>query len=89
MNISDYLNMGEMGMDGTGLKMGSRVNRITILILDAHRSVLGIVTKWEGKMVLRSAPMEGHITVRTIPLYWIKEGCHGQLGVTLMSLGEM
>ena len=45
--------------------------------------LLGIVTKWEGEMVLRNAPMEGHITVCTMPLYWRKERSHGRLGVTL------
>ena len=50
--------------------------------------VLGIVTKWEGKMVLKSAPMEGHITVSTMTLYWRKERGHGRLGVMLKSLGK-
>ena len=36
-------------------------------------SVLGIVAKWEGKIVLMSSPMEGHITVIMMPLYYIKE----------------
>ena len=58
MNIKDDLDMGEISMDGTGLKSGSCVNCITRLILDSHKSVLGIVEKREGKMVLRSAPME-------------------------------
>ena len=31
----------------------------------------------------------GHITVRTMPLYWRKERCHGRLGVTLKLLGKM
>ena len=51
--------------------------------------VLGIVANWEGKMVIRSDPMEGHITVRMIPLYWINGRGHGRLGVTLTSLGNM
>ena len=45
MNISDELDMGKMGMDRTGLKMGSRGNCITRLILDAYMSVLVIVIK--------------------------------------------
>ena len=69
--------------------MGSRGNCITRLILDAYRSVLVIVTKWERKMFLRSAPMEGHITVRTIPLYWREERGHRWLGVMLTLLGNM
>ena len=83
MNITDDLDMGEMGMGGTGLKMGSCGNCITILILYSYMSVLGIVIKWEVKMMLRSDPMEGHITVHTMPLYWRKERGHGRLGVTL------
>ena len=54
-----------------------------------HPSVLGIVTKWEGKMVLRSALMDVHITVRTMPLYCKTKKGHGQLAVTLTSLGKM
>ena len=50
--------------------------------------LLGIVTKWEGKMVLKSALMEGHITVSTMTLYWRKERGHGWLGVMLKSLGK-
>ena len=45
--------------------------------MDAHRSVLEIVIKWEGKMVLRITPMEGHIMICTMTLYWIKERGHG------------
>ena len=45
MNIPDDLDMGEIGMDATGLKKGSHINYITRLILDVHRSVLGIVAK--------------------------------------------
>ena len=52
--------------------MGSRGNCITELILDAYSSVLGIVTKWEGKVFLRNAPIEGHITISTMLLYWIE-----------------
>ena len=40
--------------------------------------MLGIVENWEGKMMLRSAPMEGQITVHKMPLYWIKEINHGR-----------
>ena len=52
MNIPDDLHMGYMGMDGKGLKGGSRVNYITRLIMDAHRSLLGIVVKQGRKIVL-------------------------------------
>ena len=45
MNILDDLDMGNMGVDGTGLKRGSHVNYIMRLTLDAHRTVLGIVAK--------------------------------------------
>ena len=69
--------------------MVSRENCITRLILDAYRSVLGIVTKWEGKFFLRSDPMEENITVRTIPLYWREDRGHRWLGVMLTSLGKM
>ena len=89
MNILDELDMGKMGMDRTSLKMGSRGNCITKLNMDAYRSVLGIVTKLEGKVFLRSAPIEGHITVRTMPLYWREERGHRWLGVMLTSLGKM
>ena len=50
--------------------------------------VLGIVTKWEGKMVLKSALMEGHITVSTMRVYWRQERGQGRLGVVLKSLGK-
>ena len=40
-------------------------------------------------MVLSSALMEVHITVRTMLLYWRKKIGHGQLGVMLTSLGKM
>ena len=89
MNIPDELDMGKMGKDRTSLKMGSHGNCITRLILDAYSSVLGIVTKWEGKVILRSDPMEGHITVLTMPLYWREDRGHRWLGVMLTSLGKM
>ena len=57
MNIPDDMDTGEMDMDGTGLNGGSRGNFIARLILYAHRSMLGVVKKCKGKMVLRSAPM--------------------------------
>ena len=47
IKIPDDLDMDKMGMDGTGLKMVSPVNYIMILILDAYRSVLGIVANQE------------------------------------------
>ena len=89
MNIPDDLDKGEIGMDGTGLKRGSHVNYITILILDAHGSVLGIVAKQEEQMVLWSDQVLGHVTVHTVPLYWRKKRGHGRLGATLMLLGNM
>ena len=39
--------------------------------------------------MLFSAPMEGHITVRTMPLYCRNERGHRRLGVTLPTLGKM
>ena len=38
--------------------------------------VLEIVIKWEGKMVIRSDLMEGHIMVCTMSFYWINERGH-------------
>ena len=64
-------------------KRGSHVNYITRLILNAHRSVLEIVAKKEGKMVLRSDQILGHVNVRTMSLNWRKERGHRQLGDTL------
>ena len=61
-----------MVMDGKGLKSVSRVNCITRLTLDAHRSVLGIVAKLEEKMVLWSAQILEYVKVRTITLNWRK-----------------
>ena len=55
MNIPDDLDMGEIGMDKKGLKRRSRVNCITRRTLDAHRSVLWVVAKMEGEMLLWSA----------------------------------
>ena len=69
MNITDDLDMGEMDMDGKVLNRGSRVNYIMRLILDSHRSLLGIVANQGGKMVLWSAQILGHIKVCTMPLY--------------------
>ena len=89
MNKPDDLDMGGMGMYITGGEKGSNVNCITRLIIDARRSVFRIVTKWEGKMVLRSVPMEVHIKVRTMPLYWRKDRGHVWLVVTVTSLGNM
>ena len=89
MNIPDDLDMGEMGVDGKGLKMGSRVNCIMRLVLDAHRSVLGVVEKQEGKIVLWRAQISEHVKVRTIPLNWRKERSHGRLGATMTLLGNM
>ena len=57
--------------------------------MDAHRSVLGIVAKQEGKLVLWSAHILGHITVHMMPLYWIKDSGHGWLGDMLTLLGKM
>ena len=63
--------------------------RISIALVSVNGWVLGIVEKWEGEMVLKSAPMEGHITIRTMPLYWRKERGHWRLGVKLTSLEKM
>ena len=60
-----------------------------IRIFLIQRILLVIVTKWEGKMVIRSSPKEGHITVRTIMLYWRKDRGRGRLGVTLASLSKI
>ena len=52
MNITDDLNMDDIGTELKVLKRGSRVNYTTRLILDFHRSVLGIVANKEGKIEL-------------------------------------
>ena len=49
MNIPDELDMGEMVMDGKGLRRGSHINCIKGLTLDAHMSVLGILKNWKEK----------------------------------------
>ena len=54
-----------------GLKRGSCGNCTTRLILNSHRSVLGIRIKWECKIVLRSAPVVGYERVCMIPLYYV------------------
>ena len=69
--------------------MGSRVNCITRLTIDAHRSVLGIVAKLEGKMVLWSAQISEYVEVCTMPLNLRKERSHGRLGATLTLLGKI
>ena len=51
--------------------------------------LLGIVIKWEGKMVLRITTMEKHITVSMMTLCWIKERGHGWSGVMLTSVEKM
>ena len=89
LNILDDLDTGEMGIYQKVLKRGSRVNYITRLILDSDKSVLGIVAKQGGKMVVRSAQILGDVKVRTMPLYWRKERGHGRLGVMLKLLGNM
>ena len=53
------------------------------------QGVLGIMARLEGKMVLWSAQISEHKQVRTIPLNWNKEKCHGRLGATLTSLGKI
>ena len=52
-------------------------------------SVLGIVAKLEGKMVIWSAKISEYVEVRTMPINWRKERSHGRLGATLMLLGKM
>ena len=49
----------------------------------------GVSGKVGREMVLGSDPMEGHITVHAMPLYWRKERGHGWLEVTRTSLGNM
>ena len=89
MNILDDLDMGEMGMDGKGLKRGSRVNCITRLTLDSDRSVLGIVARLERKTALLSAQISEYFEVRTLPLNWRKERSRGQLRAMLTLLGKI
>ena len=78
MNITYELDMGEIC-----------VNHITRLILDSHRSVLGIVAGQEVKTVLQSDQILEHVKVCKMPLNWIMERGHGRLGVMLTSLGKM
>ena len=59
--------------------MGSSVNFISRLTLDAHRSMFGIVARLEEKMVLWSAQILDYVEVRTIPLNFRKEKFHGRL----------
>ena len=51
--------------------------------------MLGIVAKQEGKMVLWSDQISGHVKVRTMPLNPRKERSHGGSGDTLPLLGKM
>ena len=78
MSIPDDLDMGDMGMDGKGQKKGITCKLYNETDLDDHRSVLGIVAKKEGKMVLWSAQILEHVKIRTMPLNWRKERSHGQ-----------
>ena len=67
----------------------SDIESISLFLQMGSKLLLEIVTKWEGKNFLRSALMEGNITVRTMSLYWIKERGHRRLGVPLTSLGKI
>ena len=51
--------------------------------------MLGIVAKQEGKMLIWSAQILGHVKVDIMPLYWTKARGHGRLRVTLALLGKM
>ena len=51
--------------------------------------LLGILAILEGEMVIWSAQIAEYVEVRTIPLNWRKEKCHGRLGATLTLLGKM
>ena len=59
MNIPDELDMGKMGMDRTGLKNGITREFHNEVILDAYRSVLGIVTKCERESFPKEFPNGG------------------------------
>ena len=69
MNIPDDMDMGDTGMDGSGIKRELCGNYITRPILDAHRSVLGMMRMWEGEMELIMDPMDtflGYVHIRRI-----------------------
>ena len=69
MNIPDDLDMGNMGMGGTGFK--------NVITCKLHNNTdHGCPQECVG---------EGHIIVRKIPLYWRKGRGHGRFGVPLMS----
>ena len=89
MNIPDDLDMGDMGMYGTGLKRSITCKLHNDTNPGCPHECVGDCDKVGRKIVLRSAPMENPITVRIMTLYWRKEMGHGRLGVTLTSLGNM
>ena len=69
MNIPDDLDMGEMGMDGTDFKKGITCKLHKETDHGFPQECVGDCGKVGREMVLRSSPIEVHITVRMIPLY--------------------
>ena len=62
---------------------------VSVDYFDLVESMLRVVARLEGKMVLWSAQIPEQVEVRTMPLNRIKEKIHGQLGSTLTLLGKM
>ena len=72
MNIPDDLDMGDMGMDRTGLKKVITCKLHNDTDPGCPQECVGDCSKVGRKMVPWSAHMEGHRTVYTMPLYWRK-----------------
>ena len=89
MNIPDDLDMGEMGMDGKGLKKGITCKLHNYTDPICPQECVGDCARLIGKMVLWSAQISEYVEVRTIPLNWRKEKCHRRLGATMTLLVKM
>ena len=72
-----------MGMDGTGFKKAVMWKLHNNTDPGCPKECVGDCDKAIRELFVRSSPMEGHIMVRTTPLYWRKERYHGRLRVTL------
>ena len=89
INIPYDLDMGEMGMGGTSFKKCITCKLQNDTDPGCPQECVGGCGKVGSEMMLWIAPMEGYITVRTMPLYWIKERGHGLLVFMMTSLGKI
>ena len=78
MNIPYDLDMGEMGMDGKGLKKGITCKLHNDTDPGIPQECVGDFGIAGRKMVLWSSQILGHVKLHTMPLNWRKEIGHGR-----------